>query len=52
MTTASLVGFTCAGLTDAGPGTLVIEWALETGTSPTQTIRAGSYYVLSTKSGP
>ena len=38
----------CNLVSDASPGAILIEWQLETGTSPTQTIRAGSYYVAVT----
>ncbi|MGH9811519.1 MAG: hypothetical protein ACRD4T_00135 [Candidatus Acidiferrales bacterium] len=34
----------CALTSDASPGAILIEWQLETGTSPTQTVLAGSYY--------
>jgi hypothetical protein len=32
----------CTLLADASPGAILIEWQLETGTSPTQTVRKGS----------
>ena len=34
----------CSLLADASPGAIVVEWALETGTSPTQTVLSGSYF--------
>lgn len=36
----------CSLLADADPGAILIEWQLETGTSPTQRVEAGSYYCL------
>ena len=39
----------CALLSDATPGAIAIEWQLETGVSPTQSVLSGSYYEVSTK---
>ena len=36
-----------AALPGLTPGAIVIEWQLETGTTPTQTVLAGSYLVMS-----
>lgn len=44
--TPTPVWFDCALLSDASPGDIIVEWQLETGTSPTQTILRGSYYTL------
>ena len=39
----------CSLLADASPGALVIEWQLETGTTPVQTVLDGSYYTMVTE---
>jgi hypothetical protein len=41
-----LVRVACALVSDASPGAILIELQLETGTSPTQTVKAGSWYTL------
>lgn len=38
----------CVLIADASPGAILIEWQLETGTSPTQSILVGSYYTAIT----
>lgn len=38
------VNVTCALQADASPGDIIIEWQLETGTTPTQNVLAGSHY--------
>lgn len=47
VTTPSVVEVDCGLLADASPGAIVVEWRLETGTTPTQTVLAGSYLVMS-----
>lgn len=34
----------CVLFSDASPGAILIEWQLETGTTPTQSVLLGSYY--------
>lgn len=46
VTTITQVEVNCALQADASPGAILIEWQLETGTSPTQTVKAGSYYSM------
>lgn len=41
------VNVNCALLADASPGAILIEWQLETGTTPTQNVLAGSYMTSS-----
>lgn len=45
-TAAQIVRVQCALVADASPGDIVIEFQLETGTTPTQTVLRGSSYAM------
>lgn len=48
-TTPHPIEVRCGLLADADPGAILIEWQLETSTTPTQTVLDGSYYTLVTE---